>query len=61
VLQAQTYSIDVVRTDFKALLERPHVAPQTSIQSFTTDSALIEKGFFYSEATEKVPIVIYNR
>jgi hypothetical protein len=49
-----------VRSDFKTLLQRPIVAPQPSIQSFPTDSVLIEKGFFYSEATEKVPIVIYK-
>ena len=59
-LNAQTYSIDKVRSDFKTLLQRPLVDPKPSIQSFPTDSVLIEKGFFYSEATEKVPIIIYK-
>jgi dienelactone hydrolase len=57
---AQPPSIDKVRTDFISLLQRPHVDPNPSIQSFNTDSVIIEKGFFYSEATEKVPLLIYK-
>lgn len=60
ILHAQPYNVDKVRADFKKLLQRPLVSPQPSIQSFPTDSVLIEKGFFYSEATEKVPILIYK-
>ena len=56
-LNAQSFAIDKVRSDFKALLQRPLVDPQPSLQTFTTDSVLIEKGFFYSEATEKVPLL----
>jgi dienelactone hydrolase len=59
-LHAQLIPVDKIRTDFKALLQRPSVAPNPSFQSFTTDSILIEKGFFYSEATEKVPVLIYK-
>jgi dienelactone hydrolase len=57
---AQLPSVDKVRNDFYALLQRPMVAPQPSLQIVTTDSVLIEKGFFYSEATEKVPVLIYK-
>lgn len=60
ISKAQLYSVDKVRSDFKTLLQRPLVDPKPSIQSYTTDSVLIEKGFFYSEATEKVPILIYK-
>ena len=59
-LHAQFLPVDKVRNDFIALLQRPSVAPNPSFQSFTTDSVLIEKGFFYSEATEKVPVLIYK-
>ena len=59
-LHAQFLPADKVRQDFKALLERPSVAPAPSIQSFTTDSVVIEKGYFYSEANEKVPVLIYK-
>lgn len=60
LLNAQLPSTDKVKNDFKALLERPHVEPNTTIQTFTTDSVFIERGFFYSEATEKVPMLIYK-
>jgi dienelactone hydrolase len=60
VLNAQPPSVDKVRNDFKALLQRPIVDPKPSLQSSITDSVLIEKGFFYSEATEKVPLLIYK-
>jgi dienelactone hydrolase len=59
-LHAQLLPIDKIRNDFIALLQRPSVAPNPSFQSFATDSVLIEKGFFYSEATEKVPVLIYK-
>ncbi len=57
---AQLISGDKVSRDFKNLLNRPLVAPQPSIQLFPTDSVLIERGFFYSEASEKVALVIYK-
>lgn len=60
ILNAQPTSIEKVRTDFKALLQRPLVEPNASFQTFTTDSVLIEKGFFYAEAAEKVPVLIYK-
>jgi len=59
-LHAQLVPVDKVRNDFKTLLQKPSVAANPSIQSFPTDSVLIEKGFFYSEATEKVPVLIYK-
>jgi dienelactone hydrolase len=60
LLNAQPISVDKVRNDFTALLQRPSVDPNPFIQSLATDSVLIEKGFFYSEATEKVPLLIYK-
>jgi dienelactone hydrolase len=59
-LHAQFLPADKVRNDFKALLQRPAVDLNPSIESFPTDSVLVEKGFFYSEATEKVPVLIYK-
>jgi len=59
-LHAQFFPVDKVRHDLVALLQRPSVAPDPSFQSFTTDSVLVEKGSFYSEATEKVPVLIYK-
>ena len=57
---AQVIAGDKISQDFKALLNRASVAPRPSIQSFSTDSVLIERGFFYSEANEKVPMLIYK-
>ncbi len=59
-LHAQFLPADKIRNDFRALLQRTLVAPKPSIQSFPTDSVLIEKGYFYSEAKEKVPMLIYK-
>lgn len=52
--------VEQVAGEFKALLERPHVDPRPSTQKIKTDSVLIEKGFFYSEETERVPLMIYK-
>ena len=49
-----------IRLDFKRLLQRPATALRASFESFTSDSVLIEKGYIYSEATEKVPVLIYK-
>jgi dienelactone hydrolase len=57
-VDAQLPDADKVRSDFIALLQRPKVDPAPSLQLLSTDSVLIEKGFFYSEATEKVPLII---
>jgi len=59
-LHAQLLPADKIRNDFSALLQRTAVDPRPSIQSFRTDSVLIEKGYFYSEAAEKVPLLIYK-
>jgi len=59
-LNGQLLTVDKVRSDFINLLKRPSVDSRPYLQMFTTDSVLIEKGFFYSEAIEKVPILIYK-
>jgi len=59
-LYAQPLPVEKVRSDFKTLLERPAVALQPSFTRFTTDSVVMEKGFIYSEASEKVPVLIYT-
>ena len=60
VLHSQLTPVDKVRNDFRSLLQRPAVALNPSIQTALTDSVQIEKGYFYSEATEKVPMLIYK-
>lgn len=52
--------VDKVAKDFKALLERPTVDFKPSFKVTQTDSVIIEEGFIYSEANEKVPILIYK-
>ena len=52
--------IEQVEKDFKSLLIRPLTNLKPFTKSFKTDSVLIEKGFFYSEETEKVPLLIYK-
>ena len=47
-----------VQKDFKALLARPGTTPRPYAIRSATDSVLIEKGYFYSEETEKVPFLI---
>src|SRR5919199_4321769 len=49
-----------VANDFRALLQRPAVAFRPSFQTFRTDSVIIERGFIYTEETEKVPVLIYK-
>lgn len=53
-------SPEKIATDFKQLLNRPIVNFNPSFNSIITDSIIIEKGFIYSEANEKVPILIYK-
>jgi len=59
-VHAQPVPADKVRNDFTLLLQRPAVASRPFFTSFATDSVLVEKGFFYSEAAEKVPVLIYK-
>jgi dienelactone hydrolase len=59
-VQAQFVAAEKVKKDFISLLQRPAVDPKPSFQLYTTDSVIIEKGFFYSEAAEKVPVLIYK-
>jgi dienelactone hydrolase len=49
-----------VAADFKTMLERPHVAFRPSFTSTHTDSVTIEKGFIYTQANEKMPVLIYK-
>jgi dienelactone hydrolase len=58
--QAQLATKEQVRKDLISLLQRPAVDPQASFQTYTTDSVITEKGSFYSEAAEKVPVLIYK-
>lgn len=60
-LHGQVPSVAKVKNDFKRLLARPSVPLNTTlITSITTDSVIMDRGFFYSEATEKVPFLIYK-
>lgn len=59
-LSAQLTAVEKVKADFLALLQRPTVDADFSLQLFTKDSVIIEKGFFKSEATENVPLLIYK-
>lgn len=59
-VNGQFLPVEKVRNDFRSLIQRPAIAPTPSFQSFLTDSVVVEKGFFYSEATEKVPVLIYK-
>ena len=59
-IHGQMIQVDKVRNDFKSLLQRPAVTFNPSMQYTSTDSVLIEKGFFYSEETEKVPVLIFK-
>ena len=45
---------------FKTLLQRPTVAFKPYFETIKTDSVVIQKGYIYSEKTEKVPILIYK-
>src|ERR1700733_733326 len=56
----QYQPIDKVRADFKALLDRPRVPVNPTIETTKTDSVIIEKGWIYTEKTEKVPLLIYK-
>nr|WP_294790546.1 acetylxylan esterase [uncultured Mucilaginibacter sp.] len=59
--QVPTYPpVEQVAKDFKALLQRPLVDAKPSFTVTTTDSMQVEKGSIYTEATEKMPVVIYK-
>lgn len=49
-----------VSADFKTLLQRPIVDAKPSFTVTPTDSMQIEKGSIYTEATEKMPVIIYK-
>jgi dienelactone hydrolase len=59
--QAGSYpSPNEVSREFRQLLERPQTQPRPKFRTINTDSVSIERGYFYSEATEKVPVLIYT-
>ena len=59
--QAPTYPpAEQVAADFKALLQRPIVDAKPSFTVTATDSIQIERGSIYTEATEKMPVIIYK-
>lgn len=51
-------SPEKVARDFRRLLQRPSVAFKPSFQTFISDSVVIEKGFIYTEETERIPVLI---
>ncbi|MBC7828208.1 MAG: prolyl oligopeptidase family serine peptidase [Chitinophagaceae bacterium] len=55
-----TYPVTKIAEDFRDLLRRPVVDFNASFQPIPTDSVLTEKGFIYTEANEKIPILIYK-
>jgi len=57
---AQPMAVDKVAGDFKTLLQRPAVDPNAMFTRILSDSAMVEKGYFYSEASEKVPVLVYK-
>lgn len=60
--QVATYPpADQVAKDFKTLLERPAVDPKPVFATMNSDdSVVIEKGSIFTEATEKMPVLIYK-
>ena len=58
--RSQFYPVEKIRKDFRAVLERPLVPYNAFTQTLRTDSVLIERGYYFSEATEKVPMLIYK-
>lgn len=56
----QSFQKDSIRKNFIQLLERPHSEFNTFIKFDTTVSEVIEKGYIYSELTEKVPFLLYK-
>lgn len=58
---AQSYlPPEQVAKEFQTLLERPRTTAKSHTQIIKTDSLWIEKGYFFSEIDEKVPLLIYK-
>jgi predicted peptidase len=49
-----------VAADFHKILDRPKIDPRPFFERIANDSAIIEKGYIYSERDEKVPMLIYK-
>lgn len=61
VLAQTTYpSIQQVRKDFKALLDRPKAAPRPEFTVVRKDSIEVDHGFIYTESNERMPVLIYK-
>lgn len=56
----QYLPVQQVRKDFKALLDRPKVAPKPEFTTVRKDSIQVDRGFIYTEANERMPILIYK-
>jgi pimeloyl-ACP methyl ester carboxylesterase len=52
--------VEQVSRDFKALLNRPVVDFKATFTTIRNDSVQVDKGSIYTEATEKVPVLIYK-
>lgn len=52
--------VEKVAAEFSSLLKRPYVDFNPSFQKINTDTVLIEKGFIFTEKTEKLPVLIYK-
>ncbi|MEJ7738398.1 MAG: acetylxylan esterase [Chitinophagaceae bacterium] len=52
--------VERVADEFTSLLKRPLADFKPSFQTIRTNSVIIEKGFIYTEETEKLPILIYK-
>lgn len=60
-IRAQSYLPEAkVSADFKKMLERPHVPFRPSFKAIKTDSMIIEKGYIFTEADERMPVLIYK-
>ena len=59
-LVAQSWPAEKLRQDFIAMLSRPPADPAPSFTLAITDSMETERGYFFSEAHEKVPVLIYR-
>lgn len=56
----QNLPLEKVAGEFRSMLQRTAVDFRPSFIAYSTDTVLIEKGFIYSEETEKIPILIYK-
>ena len=59
--QAENYPLpDKVARDFKDLLNRPMVDPKPRFGNVSMDSIQVDTGSIYTEANERMPVLIYK-